>query len=137
MKYILCLVLWHFQLGWSNGLKYNFKWQTIETNSIINFYQQESMKLFLWTKKWLQFLITQFFFALVCVIINFIDLSLNRFGKILMLRIDKCVQHFSGPLMSTFVLVWVGHILWVFNCTFIGISWAIRPFISHEIHARL
>ena len=52
------------------------------------------MKLFLWTKKWLQFLITQFFFALVCVIINFIDLSLNRFGKILMLRIDKCVQHF-------------------------------------------
>ena len=137
MKHILCLVLWHFQLGWNNGLKCNFKWQTIETNSIINFYQQESMKLFLWTKKWL-FLITQFFFAyLVCVVINFIDLSLNRFGKILMLRINKCVQHFSGPLTSTFVLVWVGHILWVFNCAFIGISWAIRPFISHEIHARL
>jgi len=38
------------------------------------------MKLFPRTNK-LLFLIAQFFFASVCVIMNFIDLSLNRSGK--------------------------------------------------------
>ena len=26
---------------------------------------------------------------------------------------------------------------WVFKCAFMGISWAIRTFITHEIYARL
>ena len=61
------------------------------------------MKLFLWTNK-LLFLITQFFFfASVCVIMNFIDLSLQIWQELL--RINKCVQHFSNALMSTFVLL--------------------------------
>ena len=93
---------------WCWIIKCNFKLQEIETNSIITFYSQESiMKLFLWTNK-LLFLITQISFASVCVIMNFIDLSLNRSGKSYY-ELIKWVQHFSNALTSTFVLVWVGH----------------------------
>ena len=64
------------------------------------------MKLFLWTNK-LLFLITQFFFASVC----HHELYWPKFKQIWqeLLRINKCVQHFSKALMSTFVIVWVGH----------------------------
>ena len=47
------------------------------------------MKLFLWTNK-LLFLITQIFFASVCVIMNFIDLGLNRSGKSYYELINVC-----------------------------------------------
>ena len=46
------------------------------------------MKLFLWTNK-LLFLMTNFF-ASVCVIMNFIDLSLNRSGKSYYELINVC-----------------------------------------------
>ena len=64
------------------------------------------MKLFLWTNK-LLFLITQFFFASVC----HHELYWPKFKQIWqeLLRINKCVQHFSNTLMSTFVRLWVGH----------------------------
>ena len=47
------------------------------------------MKLFLWTNK-LLFLITQIFLASVCVIMNFIDLGLNRSGKSYYELINVC-----------------------------------------------
>ena len=46
------------------------------------------MKLFLWTNK-LLFLIT-IFFASLCVIMNFIDLSFNRSGKSYYELINVC-----------------------------------------------
>ena len=64
------------------------------------------MKLFLWTNK-LLFLITQNFLASVFVIMNFIDLSLNRSDKSYYELINVC--NIYKALTSTFVLVWVGH----------------------------
>ena len=65
------------------------------------------MKLFLWTNK-LLFLITQFYF---CISMCLHELYWPKFKQIWqeLLRINKCVQHFSNALMSTFVLLWVGH----------------------------
>ena len=64
------------------------------------------MKLFLWTNK-LLFLITNFF----CISMCHHELYWPKFKQIWqeLLRINKCVQHFSKALTSTFVLVWVGH----------------------------
>ena len=75
------------------------------------------MKLFLWTNK-LLFLITQFYF---CISMCFHELYWPKFKQIWqeLLRINKCVQHFYKALMSTFVVMWVGH----FHGSLIVPSW--------------
>ena len=64
------------------------------------------MKLLLWTNK-LFFLITQFF----CISVCHHELYWPKFKQIWqeLLRINKCEKLLSTALMSTFVLVWVGH----------------------------
>ena len=44
-----------------------------------------------------------------------------------LLRINKCVQHFSNALMSTFVLLWVGH----FHVFLIEPSWEFHGLFHH------
>ena len=54
-----------------------------------------------------------------------------------LLRINKCVQQYLYGINFYFCasLSWAFSL--VFNCAFMEISWAIRSFMTYEIHARL